>query len=364
MRLLNLIGSNIAIMWKSFKKQHSHNVLKLVLSFSAFLLCVWVFIQWNKIPVHEHYLQVEMLATKDTGYIPVTTVCLNMNYGSMIEKELPRAKTSFNKVWFRADSKRNNYNKIPFAEYSARYFLGDLLCNEIDEKAQKKNISISSNDYSEVFYVSDTRSVDNISTSSTHNVEVDEWCAKVYGINDKLLKDIPLFSVETNRFLLLTDSTLQVNKGRERGRQYLTYAGYILATNKDKVNVASLEFPDNKNNGFPNIFKLKDITQAYYRIKVNSKTIDSLRVIADFVGATEFSGMESRPDIISMSSIEFNDFQRKPVLNEITFHASFKETENIQVVRCFFLTAFMTLMLTVCANAILGIIRGFVNPSK
>ena len=110
----------------------------------------------------------------------------------------------------------------------------------------------------------------------------------------------------------------------------------------------------------PSWFRLEDISQVYYDLKLESLTVDSIILKFEFVGATDFSIMKPQPDKITMSSIEFSDPQKilDIKLNGLKFHAKFKELENKQYIRVFFVTTILGgLLLIFFALLFSGIIK-------
>lgn len=110
----------------------------------------------------------------------------------------------------------------------------------------------------------------------------------------------------------------------------------------------------------PGWFAACDISQAYYEIKLNSLTIDSLTLDINFVGAADFSEMIPKPDVVTMSAIKFIQPEKIQTIkkNGLRFHAKFKELENRQTIRLFFLTAFMcTLLSTLLPFFVIGFYR-------
>ena len=101
--------------------------------------------------------------------------------------------------------------------------------------------------------------------------------------------------------------------------------------------------------GNPGWFSLEDISQQYFDLKLDFCNIDSLSLTIDFVGATEFSNMTPSPDMTTMSSIVFTDKSKIEQISKhgLRFHAKFKELENRQNVRLFFLTAVMSALFTI-----------------
>ncbi len=101
----------------------------------------------------------------------------------------------------------------------------------------------------------------------------------------------------------------------------------------DKITLGSLSSPV--------WYRLEDISQSYFNIRILTTTLDTLKLKIDFVGATEFSKMYPEPDSIGMSFVEFhNKWKIHEIIEKgLLFHAKFKDLENAQTVRMFFITA-------------------------
>lgn len=93
--------------------------------------------------------------------------------------------------------------------------------------------------------------------------------------------------------------------------------------------------------GNPGWFALEDISQQYYNLNIKTLGLDSLILKVDFVGAADFSKMSPMPDEIDMNSISF--YSRSKLIeierHGLTFHVAFKELQNKQNIRLFFLTS-------------------------
>lgn len=114
----------------------------------------------------------------------------------------------------------------------------------------------------------------------------------------------------------------------------------------------------------PSWFRLEDISQAYYNVKLESATIDSIILKFDFVGATNFSLINPEPDKITMSSIEFSNPEKilDIRLNGLKFHAKFIELENKQNIRLFAITTIIGSMFVILMGIIFfGLIKIIMN---
>ena len=92
------------------------------------------------------------------------------------------------------------------------------------------------------------------------------------------------------------------------------------------------------------IFNYHDISQSNYLIRLNLPSYrEGDALIINFGGATEFSPMYPTPDRIEMSNIIFNDAEKLKIIAErgLVFNAKFKELENLQMIRLFFITTIL-----------------------
>ena len=92
------------------------------------------------------------------------------------------------------------------------------------------------------------------------------------------------------------------------------------------------------------LFSYHDISQSNYFIKLNLpsyKKRDGLKI--DFGGATDFSPIYPTPDRIEMSSIFYDDVEKLKIIADrgLMFNAKFRELENLQMIRLFFITTLL-----------------------
>lgn len=110
----------------------------------------------------------------------------------------------------------------------------------------------------------------------------------------------------------------------------------------------------------PGISDLFDISQGWYEIHYNTATIDSVGLIIDFVGATQFFPMKIEPDEIGSNYIKFSNTDKLLQIKKegLTFYAQFKEMENTQMIRNFALTAIISgLFIVLLTFLIIGLYR-------
>lgn len=141
---------------------------------------------------------------------------------------------------------------------------------------------------------------------------------------------------------------------------------YFLRHNQNKVSISDKEKVEGVQNPLvsPNWYSLFDISQSYFDIKLLGESIDSITLKFDFVGATDFSQMDPKPDAIDMSSITFSDPVKIAQIkkNGLMFHAHFKEKDGVQKIRLFAITAltclFTPMIMIWLVNIIVLIITG------
>lgn len=101
-----------------------------------------------------------------------------------------------------------------------------------------------------------------------------------------------------------------------------------------------------------------DISRGWYKIFLKTSTIDSLSLTIDFVGATDFYPMNIEPDEKGSNFIKF--YNPRKILqirkNGLTFYAQFKDLENMQTIRCFFVTTIISgLLIALLTSVITGV---------
>ena len=110
----------------------------------------------------------------------------------------------------------------------------------------------------------------------------------------------------------------------------------------------------------PGWLDLNDVSQANYRLHIKTKSIDSVTIIIDFIGATEFYPSNVLPDEIGGSYIKYTDPLKILRIKKegLSFYAKFKELENIQTIRNFGLTAIISgIVIIILTFFIIGLYR-------
>ena len=102
-----------------------------------------------------------------------------------------------------------------------------------------------------------------------------------------------------------------------------------------------IEIPSSPSLTEPSILSLYDISQSYFRFTIDVPAEQNgAKLEFDFGGATEFSGIYPKPDVITMSSIIYTDLNKLSYIcdNGLWLHAKFNQMENVQILRMFIIT--------------------------
>ena len=102
-----------------------------------------------------------------------------------------------------------------------------------------------------------------------------------------------------------------------------------------------IEIPSSPSLTEPSVLSLYDISQSYFRFTIDVPAEQNgARLEFDFGGATEFSGIYPKPDVITMSSIIYTDLNKLHYIcdNGLWLHAKFSQMENFQILRMFIMT--------------------------
>lgn len=96
--------------------------------------------------------------------------------------------------------------------------------------------------------------------------------------------------------------------------------------------------------GDPGWFALFDISQSYFKININSYSVDQINFKLYFGGAVELSEIYPKPDKIYMNGFEYTNQAKMMYIREngLLFHVKFKEFQNRQTIRLFFVTAIIS----------------------
>ena len=107
-------------------------------------------------------------------------------------------------------------------------------------------------------------------------------------------------------------------------------------------NIKVVDLPFSTSITRPKWYSLYDISQSYFTIKLLTNSIDSVSLTVDLVGASEFFTINDKPTDVYGNKIIFNKRMKPGDEITIKFYARCKDLENLQTVRVFFITAFLS----------------------
>jgi len=109
-----------------------------------------------------------------------------------------------------------------------------------------------------------------------------------------------------------------------------------------KIKLTGMFMPFSTSITRPKWYSLYDISQSYFTIKLLTNSIDSVSLTVDLVGASEFFTINDKPTDVYGNKIIFNKRMKPGDEITIKFYARCKDLENLQTVRVFFITAFLS----------------------
>lgn len=366
-----------------------------ILSFLIiFIICLFLYLRCNKVPFLEEDIQVECLDNKTIGdkygndYIkPSASIIFTIPYSNVneVRKQVPYLSEtdtiirnlainfSYEISWKdslgnfdTSNVTKDNFIRINRVADSLVEAGRESMIGEHDKFFSNNELPANIN-YRKLF-------------SFSYNNELEEyyktfeWYSQTHHIEYNLSKPVFFYKASQAIRKKLKNSVTKLIPGAYSKDWYVNNDSKtsFLGTNIPYVNIFHLESGEEQMSqtgfisgimapqmvfydpfelalGDPGWFTLEDISQAYYKFNLKSQTIDSLYLRIDFVGAATFSTIDPAPDVITMSSIAYDNPEKIKKIKEkgLFFHVKFSELENRQNVRMFFLTAIMSALFTI-----------------
>lgn len=153
-------------------------------------------------------------------------------------------------------------------------------------------------------------------------------------------------------------------KIKKNGITYTEVSHKIAHRKLSTLNFAKFGFSIEDTNGFPSFFAPYDVSQNTFDISFDTDTLNELSV--NLMGATEFSRMIPEPDIVSMNSITFTDSDKLRMIrnNGLKFHVKYPTLQNIQSMRTYLITTFISLFFTLFTTLLYKLIKDRVIRKK
>lgn len=342
-----------------------HSIVEIVVFVLVFIFCAFLFYRWNVVPVREVYFEVEDLGDghgkDDLG---------NRDFKES-SREVLSCKISFITPMTRTEevSRDSIDTKVRFYAISSKSQHSDFINNSFYLDSVRNGL-IQSFSWDKVIgkeeeayrvyknYLGKSNKVkDSLEVLRKPLIKADKSNANKRMAYVYLSQSVPFGTLSSNEKEPFpnVDPTCTVidSYGFSNGKvwQRCLVSGYKVTggcykTNASSPTIAPYIFPffGGPITEAPRWGRLEDISQAYYNLRIKSETIDSIILNIDFVGAAKFSAMYPEPDLVTMSSIEFNNPEKIFLIrsNGLKFHVKFEELENFQSIRVFAVTAIMS----------------------
>lgn len=340
----------------------TRSLIEMLIAVAVFGFCLYLFLSWYRVPEREVVINVEDLDK-------------NLFFGKNYSPEGKYANIYYNSMMSFDDSKIDTSMcdmKIHIHKYYSSQKYDSLRTNSVMLDVFKKNADIFNDDFEFKNPQSLSNFLNNIDSKSKHlildrkNLFVHERYLGVDSLrklfNDSIkngssyIVDYVKYSFRQKGIshdTITGDYYTNPNQYCREGRNdewkwgesfAFHYSNESIYTYRDKDKRCFFDFlGPNPQTKKPNLFSKWDISQSYYKFKINSLTIDSMNIKIDFKGATDFSKLIPEPDEIGMSYIIYTDPYKLTKIKEdgIVFLATFKDLIGYQQIRLFVITGIM-----------------------
>lgn len=387
------------------KDTRFRTVIDFLVALTLFLTCLYLYSKWNDVPKHTDKIEVACLNYRQplsdtiSEWSPVAIIDYEINTSKLLRPELRagdiHVKYKNWKPYKRYDSLNHNISRDVYvrdsialhsdywrlATLERRYLSAELNGDIVEERAKDLWAFISKhpNQFDKEMIASQLESDVAYQNGLLNSLKSYTGDSISWWIDNPTEDLFALFFFQINCKWNISDHKDytsdpfldESNNAKAIGfwgyRDSTYYQNhYFLRLDKNKVGISDKEKVEGIDNPLvcPKWYSMFDISQSYFDISLTCVSIDSVVLKFDFVGATDFSEMRPKPDIVGMSSITFSNSQKIEQIkkNGLVFHAHFKEKDGIQTIRLFAVTAMMcvfTPKLLVCiVNLIMLIIAG------
>ena len=387
------------------KDTRFRTVIDFLVALTLFLTCLYLYSKWNDVPKHTDKIEVACLNYRQplsdtiSEWSPVAIIDYEINTSKLLRPELRagdiHVKYKNWKPYKRYDSLNHNISRDVYvrdsialhsdywqlATLERRFLASRIIGDLVEERAKDLSAFISKhpNQFDKEMFTSQLESAAAYQNGLLNSLKSYTGDSISWWIDNPTEDLFALFFFQINCKWNISDHKDytsdpfldESNNAKAIGfwgyRDSAYYQNhYFLRLDKNKVGISDKEKVEGIDNPLvcPKWYSMFDISQSYFDISLTCVSIDSVVLKFDFVGATDFSEMRPKPDIVGMSSITFSNPQKIEQIkkNGLVFHAHFKEKDGIQTIRLFAVTAMMcvfTPKLLVCiVNLIMLIIAG------
>lgn len=350
-------------------------IIKIVMCIVLLSLIFFVYYKWVTIPVHKHYYHAEHLLSNN-GDIPVqSSLAVYDNKGFSKYNNLPEDYGTCVKKFYSQfygfsstsglnDSLQTQYLSKPiYKDKSIADILGPELYQKLCDYCTENNIDIDAyNRSGQLFYFCHLHNAKFFHKQKTGITKVGN-SIYIQGTNDSFLSSLK--GCEDYRtFPFKTDPCTEISRKNLKSNGYKTIQeGFVL-----KLDMNDCVTGGNKLTPLNLLIKtimFEDITQSYYEITLQSKSIPDMNMTMEFNGAID---CKMRHDACNtgewktcMSSVAMtNHFKFAPTYENGLVCVSFNDMENIQAWRLVVLGALSSMVfsyMALCTGKLLRLLR-------
>ena len=387
------------------KDTRFRTVIDFLVALTLFLTCLYLYSKWNDVPKHTDKIEVSCLNYRQplsdtvSEWSPVAIINYEINTSKLLRPELREGDIHVKyknwKPYKRYDSLNNSISRDAYvrdsialhsdywqlAKLERRFLAAKISGRLVEERAKDLSVFISNNpnQFDEKMIGSQLETSAAYQNALLDSLKTYTGDSISWWIDNPSEDLFALFFFQINCKWNISDHkdyTSDPFLNESPNAKAIGFWGYkdsayyqnhfFLRLDKNRVGISDKEKVEGIDNPLvcPKWYSTFDISQSYFDISLTCVSIDSVVLKFDFVGATDFSEMRPKPDIVGMSSITFSNPQKIEQIkkNGLVFHAHFKEKDGIQTIRLFAVTAMMcvfTPKLLVCiVNLIMLIIAG------
>lgn len=349
-------------------------LIKIVLCIVVLSFLFLVYYKWVTIPVYKHYYNAEHLLSNN-GDLPVQSSLavydnkgfskynnLPEDYGTGV-KEFYSQFYGFSSPFGLNDSLRTQYLSEPiYKDKSIADILGPELYQKLCDYCTENKIDLDTyNRRGQLFYFCHMHNAKFFHKQKT-GITRAGGSIYIQGTNDSFLSSLK--GCEDYRKLPFdTGSCTRISKKLLRSNGYKTIQeGFVLKLDMDDwVTGGNNLKPLNL---LPKTLMLEDITQAYYDITLQSKSIPDMNMKMEFNGAIDCKihndGSINKSWNTNISSFALtNRLKVTPNYSNGLIRVSFNDMENIQAWRLVVLGAFASIILSYLLQYLNGILKLF-----
>lgn len=357
--------------------------INILVALPLFVYCLYLYSKWNEVPIHTDEIEVACLKYKQpasdsiSDWTPVAEITYEINTSKKLPGLLRKGDihVNFSNHW-------KPYKHYANSNISRDVFIRDSLALHSDfwriAKLKKHIVEAKLNGTS---YDNDLKELTKIVSSRYTKYDIDRINSQLksaYQYQKTMLDSLSLlvkddktswlnnptkdlyalyyFHINCNwNITSHDDHTIDPDIQNLSDAKKITFCGYkgnnyylnyfFLKSSEKPVSISDADMIQKVENPLnsPKWYSKFDISQSYFKVTLRCEAIDSVILKFNFVGATDFSEMTPKPDVIEMSSITFSDPYKIEQIkkNGLNFHAHFKEKDGLQTIRLFAITALM-----------------------